>query len=54
VDGLIVKKPPSRMSIVTDQHAPELAQLIDEPGKAKRDFWTAKAFHGDIGEAYQI
>jgi transposase len=54
VDGLIVKKRPGRMSIITDQQAPELAQLIDEPEKAKRDFWTAKAFHGYIGEAYQI
>ena len=54
VDGLIVKKRPGRMNIITDQQAPELAQLIDEPEKAKRDFWTAKAFHGYIGEAYQI
>jgi transposase len=54
VDGLIVKKRPGRMSIITDQQAPELAQLIDEPEKAKRDFWTAKAFHGYIGDAYQI
>ena len=54
VDGLIVKKRPGRMSIITDQQAPELAQLIDEPEKAKREFWTAKAFHGYIGEAYQI
>lgn len=54
VDGLIVKKRPGRMSIITDQQAPELAQLIDQPEKAKRDFWTAKAFHGYIGEAYQI
>ena len=54
VDGLIVKKRPGRMSIITDQQAPELAQLIDQPEKAKRDFWTAKAFHGYIGETYQI
>ena len=54
VDGLIVKKRPGRMSIITDQQAPELAQLIDKPEKAKRDFWTAKAFHGYIGDAYQI
>lgn len=54
VDGLIVKKRPGRMNIITDQQAPELAQLIDQPEKAKRDFWTAKAFHGYIGEAYQI
>lgn len=54
VDGLIVKKRPGRMSIITDQQAPELAQLIDQPEKAKREFWTAKAFHGYIGETYQI
>jgi len=54
VDGLIVKKRPGRMSIINEQQAPELAQLIDQPEKAKRDFWTAKAFHGYIGEAYQI
>jgi len=54
VDGLIVKKRPGRMSIMTDQQAPELAQLIDKPEKAKRGLWTAKAFHGYIGETYQI
>ena len=54
VDGLIVKKRPGRISIITDQQAPELAQLIDQPEKAKREFWTAKAFHGYIGETYQI
>ena len=54
VDGLIVKKRPGRMTIISDQQAPELAQLIDQPEKAKRSFWTAKAFHGYISESYQI
>jgi transposase len=54
VDGLIVKKRPGRMTIISDQQAPELAQLIDQPEKAKRSFWIAKAFHGYISESYQI
>ena len=54
VDGLIVKKRPGRMTIIDDQQAPELAQLIDEPQQAQRSFWTAKAFHGYISQTYQI
>ena len=54
VDGLIVKKRPGRMTIIKDQQAPQLAQLIDEPQQAQRSFWTAKAFHGYISETYQI
>jgi transposase len=54
VDGLIVKKRPGRMTLIKDQQAPQLAQLIDEPQQAQRSFWTAKAFHGCISEKYQI
>lgn len=54
VDGLIVKKRPGRMAIIKDQQAVELAELIDQPQEANRTFWTAKAFHGYIGTAYQI
>ena len=54
VDGLIVKKRPGRMTIIKDQQAPQLVQLIDEPQQAQRSFWTAKAFHGYISKEYQI
>jgi transposase len=54
VDGLIVKKRPGRMAIINGQQAVEVANLIDQPQQAERTFWTAKAFHGYIGEAYQI
>jgi len=54
VDGLIVNKRPGRMAIIRDQQAEKLADLIDEPEKADRTFWTAKAFHGYIGKQYQV
>jgi len=54
VDGLIVKKRPGRMAIINGQQAVDIANLIDQPQQAERTFWTAKAFHGYISEAYQI
>lgn len=54
VDGLIAKKRPGRTSILNGEQAKELADLIEQPEKADREFWTAKAFHGYLGKAYQI
>lgn len=54
IDGLIAKKRPGRMAIINNRQATELAELIDQPQQADRTFWTAKAFHGYIGKAYQI
>jgi transposase len=54
VDGLIVKKRPGRMTIINDQQASELTNLIDQPQQAQRTFSTAKAFHGYISKEYQI
>ena len=54
VDGLIVKKRPGRITIINDQQASELTNLIDQPQQAQRTFWTAKAFHGYISKEYQI
>jgi transposase len=54
VDGLIVKKRPGRMTIINNQQASELTDLIDQPQQAQRTFWTAKAFHGYISKEYQI
>ena len=54
VDGLIVKKRPGKMAIINGQQAVDSANLIDQPQQAERTFWTAKAFHGYISEAYQI
>jgi transposase len=54
VDGLIVKKRPGRMAIINDEQASKLVDLIDQPQQAERSFWTAKAFHGYIGQQYRI
>jgi len=54
IDGLIVKKRPGRTAIFHGEQAKELAELIDQPEKAEREFWTAKAFHGYLGETYQL
>jgi len=42
------------MAIINGQQAVDIANLIDEPQQAERTFWTAKAFHGYISDAYQI
>ena len=54
VDGLIAKKRPGRTAIIGDQQAKELVELLEQPEKAARTFWTAKAFHGHISDTYQI
>ena len=54
VDGLIVKKRPGRMTIINDQQALQLTNLIDQPQQAQRAFWTAKALDGCISKEYQI
>jgi transposase len=54
VDGLIVNKRPGRTAIFTGGTVEELTQLIEEPEKADRTFWTAKAFHGYLSQTYQI
>jgi transposase len=42
------------MTIINDQQASELTNLIDQPQQAQRTFSTAKAFHGYISKEYQI
>ncbi len=54
VDGLIVKKRPGRTAIIKPEQTDEFSELIDHPQRANRTFWTAKAFHGYISDAYQI
>jgi len=54
VDGIIVKKRPGRTAIINGDHVRELSELIGHPEKTEREFWTAKAFHGYLGEAYQL
>jgi transposase len=54
VDGLIVNKRPGRTALVGAEQAEELAAVVEHPIQAGRTFWTAKAFHGYISEAYQI
>jgi transposase len=53
VDGLIVKKRPGRTAILSGR-SEELVELIEEPARAERTFWTAKAFHGYISESCQL
>jgi len=54
VDGLIVKKRPGRTAMLLGKQAEQLTQLIEDPERADRTFWTAKAFHGYISKAYQV
>ena len=54
VDGLIVKKRPGRTAFFKEEQAEELIKLIEQPEKADRTFWTAKAFHGYLGETYNL
>jgi len=54
IDGIIAKKRPGRTSILKGDKAKQFAKLIEQPETADRTFWTAKAFHGYIGEAYQV
>jgi transposase len=51
VDGLVVNKRPRQPHIFGTERAVE---LIDNPRKADRDFWTAKAFHGHITAPYAV
>jgi transposase len=53
-DGLIVNKRPGRTAILIGNTAEELSQLIEQPQRADRAFWTAKAFHGYLSQNYQI
>ena len=54
IDGLIVSKRPGRTAILNGKRVEELTHLIEQPEKADRTFWTAKAFHGYISEQYQV
>ena len=54
VEGLIANKRPGRTALIGAETAEELTTVIDHPVQAGRTFWTAKAFHGYIREAYQI
>jgi transposase len=54
VDGLVVNKRPGRPHIIGTERASELTELINNPRKADRDFWTAKAFHGHITATYAV
>lgn len=54
VDGLIAQKRPGRTAIISESQTCQLYDLVEHPDKADRTFWTAKAFHGYICDAYQI
>jgi hypothetical protein len=38
------------MTIINDQQALQLTDLIDQPQQTQRAFWTAKVFHGYIAK----
>lgn len=54
IDGLIAKKRPRRTRILAGQKDQELVQIIEEPQRAERTFWIAKAFHGYLSETYEL
>ena len=54
IDGLIVNKRPGRTPILSGNTAVELTRLIEQPARADRTFWTAKAFNGYLSKTYQI
>jgi len=54
IDGLIVRKRSGRPGRIPKQTAKTLKEDIENPRKAGREFWTAKAFHGYLKEQYQI
>lgn len=51
---VITKKLLRRPHIIGEEKAVELAKLIKNPERVDRDFWTAKAFHGHIRDAFAI
>lgn len=54
VDGLIAQKRPGRSPKISSAQTPILVDLIDHPEHAGRTFWTARAFHGYLQEAFQV
>lgn len=54
VDGLIANKRPGRPHIIGKNKAVDLVELIENPEKAEREFWTAKAFHFYVTEHCEV
>ena len=54
VDGLIAKRRPGRMPLMSDEQKEEILEEFEEPGRAQRTFWTATAFHGHIARKYRV
>lgn len=54
IDGLIVHKRSGRSRKLQGEQAAHLVELIEQPQRADRTFWTARAFHGYISESYQV
>lgn len=48
------KRRPGRTALLKGDKAKKLSKLIEQPETADRTFWTAKAFHGYIGETCQV
>jgi len=54
VDGLIAKRRPGRMPLISGEQKEQILEEFEEPGRAQRTFWTATAFHGHITGKYQV
>jgi len=54
IDGLIVRKRSGRPKKLRGKQVEQLAQLLEQPEQVERTFWTARAFHGYISEAYKV
>jgi len=50
IDGLIDRTHPGRPRIVKEEQAKYLEKVIEEPELADQTHWTARKFHGWIGE----
>ena len=54
IDGLIAKRRPGRMPLISGEQKEEILEEFEEPGRAQRTFWTATAFHGHIARKYRV
>ena len=49
----MLRNDPAEQSFFMENRLRNLPSSL-KPKKAEREFWTAKAFHGYLGEAYQM
>lgn len=54
IDGLVAKRRPGRMPLISGEQKEQILEEFEEPGRAQRTFWTATAFYGHIAGKYQL